>query len=171
MLENYAGPSIHLPDALPEVDESTLGDMLTLLMDDPDFSAEDGYGSDLRNAVVMTYEADNETGTSVHYVFTVTNSFNDVASAEGSVTLNAKPVIVLTQSEVTIRRGAPFTNASALSYVASATDTDGSSLAQYIGIDGSVDSTTAGRYTLTYTARSQVGSGSSVPKTLTVIVE
>ncbi len=77
------------------------------------------------------------------------------------------PIIRLSTDEVTISAGSSF---SALSYVTVAQDADGSDLFGNISIDGYVDESTPGTYTLRYFVTNSAGEFSRV-KTLTVYVE
>ena len=167
-LENYSGPSITLPQDFTEIDESRLDSVLDFLSDDDSFLAEDGYGNDITDAVSVTYTADANDPSRIHYTFTVTNLFNDTVSAQADVTLgHSGPFIILTQSRVTIERGDAF---EPLAYVKNAADADGSSLFHQISIDGSVDTNTPGTYTLKYTVMN-LNNEISLPKELIVTVK
>lgn len=163
-LSAYAGPSISLPEELPDLEESQIDSVLSLLSG---LYADDGYGNDITDSVTASYTM-GEDGMTLHYTFSVTNLFNDTATAAADLSLTAsKPVIRLTDTAVTIPAGSSF---EPLAYVDSAVDVDGSSLSHRIYIRGSVDTETPGIYTLTYTATSEDGTASD-PRELTVTVQ
>lgn len=167
-LSNYNGPSITLPESLPQLEEDELDSMLSSISDYEDFYADDGYGNDITSAVSVSYTRDEDDPNRICYTFTVTNTFNDTVSEEAYLTISgSRPVITLKQSTVTISVGSTF---NALNYVENAVDVDGSSLFHRIHIVGSVDADTVGTYTLTYSVTTTEGN-SSLPKELTVIVE
>ncbi len=166
-LKNYNGPSIQLPDSLPQIEDDQLDDMVKYLDSDADFLVDDGYGNDISSAVSAKYTVDANDSNIIHYVFTVTNSYNDSASASADLSLiPTKPVLTLTENEVTIELHSSF---SPLQYVASAKDVDGTSLSSRIQIQGEVDTDTAGEYVLTYFVTSSEGV-SSAKKELKVTV-
>ena len=163
-LSAYAGPSISLPEELPDLEESQIDSVLSLLSG---LYADDGYGNDITDSVTASYTMGDD-GMTLHYTFSVTNLFNDTATAAADLSLTAtKPVITLTDTAVTIPAGSSF---EPLAYVDSAVDVDGSSLSHRIYIRGSVDTETPGIYTLTYTATSEDGVASD-PRELTVTVQ
>lgn len=167
-LSNYNGPSITLPESLPQLDEEELDSMLGSLSEYEDFYADDGYGNDITSAVSVSYTRDNSDPSRVCYTFKVTNSFNDSVSAEAYLTITgSRPVITLKESTVRISVHSSFNG---LNYVENAVDADGSSMFHRIHITGKVDTDTPGTYTLTYSVTTSDGV-SSIPKELTVIVE
>lgn len=167
-LNNYNGPSISLPDPLPQLEEDELDSMLSSISGYEDFYADDGYGNDITDAVSVSYTMDDNEPSQVLYTFTVTNTFNDSISVEAYLTLSdTRPVIILTENTVTIPIHSSFNG---LNYVESARDIDGSSLFDRIHIVGDVDVDTAGTYVLTYSITTRDGVA-SLPKELTVIVE
>ena len=167
-LMNYRGPSITLPDPLPEVEETMLDSVLTAMPDDGTFLADDGYGNDITSSVTFSYTRNESFPGKVHYIFTVTNMFNDSVSAEADFTIaDPRPVVTLTENAVTIKKNSGF---SPEAYIASAVDTDGSSLLQSVTIEGQVDIRHPGTYTLVYTATGADGR-SSLPQRLSVTVE
>lgn len=167
-LLNYNGPSIRLPDPLPQVEDEQLDSILTLMPSDETFYADDGYGNDITKAVTASYTVDENDASIVHYIFTVTNSYNDTVSSAADLSLTrTKPVIALKESAVTIPLNSGF---DALSYVSVAEDVDGSSLFTRIQIQGQVNTAEAGEYILTYFVTSQSGE-SSAPKELKVTVQ
>lgn len=154
-LQNYNGPSIQLPDTLPQVEDEQLDSIMTIMPSDGSFRADDGYGNDITGAVTASYTIDENDSSVVHYVFTVTNSYNDTVSAAADLSLTrTKPVITLKEYAVTIPLNSSF---SALSYVATAEDVDGSSLFTRIQIQGTVNTAQAGDYILTYFVTSPSG--------------
>lgn len=164
-LSNYAGPAIHLPSELPTFSDPE--DVLDTLQEDDAFYAKDGFDKDITSSVSAKYDTDDDDPFLVHFTFSVTNSFNDTATANADISLEAKPVITLSEDTVTLSVGEYF---SPLQYVSSATGTDGSSMMDHIGIDNPVDNQTPGTYTVTYTIYEPDGNASS-PAELTVIVK
>lgn len=167
VLEHYSGPSLHLPDSFPTIEDSELDSILDTLLEDDDFYADDGYGNDITQSVVASYTQEEESPYIAHYVFKVSNSYNDSTAASADISITPRPIITLTDHEITVPLHASF---SALSYVSTAVDTDGSSLTRSIIIDGNVDTSVAGEYTLTYTVYSPSGMRSN-PAELIVTVE
>lgn len=166
-LENYSGPELKIPDTLPEVTEEQLGNILALMPKDGSFSADDGYGKDISNAVTVEYTVDQNDPSIIHYVFSITNSFNDTVSASADLTLERiRPVVLLNDSYVTIARNAEF---NPLEYIVLAEDVDGTSLLQEVKIDGALNLRVPGQYTLTYTVTSD-DDITSLPQTLTVVI-
>lgn len=167
-LKNYRGPSITLPDPLPKVEETMLDSVLTVIPDNGTFLADDGYGNDITSSVTFSYTRDESFPAKVHYIFTVTNMFNDSAVTEADFTIaDPRPVVTLTANAVTIKKNSGF---SPEAYIASAVDTDGSSLLQSVTIEGQVDMRQPGTYTLIYTVTGADGR-SSLPAELVVTVE
>lgn len=167
-LTGYNGPSIKLPDVFPQLEDSQLDSVLTVMPSDGSFHADDGYGGDITKAVKASYKRDENDNNLVHFTFTVTNSFNDTVSAEKDVNLiRTKPVIALKESAVTVALHSQF---NALEYVSVAEDVDGSSLFRSIIIDGSANTEAAGEYILTYKVSSPSGAVSD-PKELKVTVQ
>lgn len=168
MLSNYAGPSLILPETLPEINEELLGSILTYMPTDGSFMANDGFGNDITAAVTADYTIDPQDPSLVHYVFSVKNMFNDVASVAADITIDSnRPILVLTEPSVTILKGTSF---QPLLYVEKAQDQQGNDLTHRISIDGTVDVSTAGTYTLTYTVTS-TDETTSIPQQLVVTVE
>lgn len=167
-LSHYSGPSIILPDALPQIEEDELDSMLEALSKEESIHADDGYGNDITASVVCSYKQEAAHPDRIYYTFTVTNIFNDSFSAEASLTLDrTRPVIILSETTVTVPLHSDF---DALSYVEDVIGTDGLSLLHLISIDGTVDTDAEGIYVLTFTAANSKGI-SAVPKKLTVIVK
>lgn len=166
-LSDYSGPSLQLPEELPTIEDNELDSILDTLLADDDFYADDGYGNDITQSVAASYTRDEDDPYLAHYVFTVENSFNDSTAASADISITPRPIITLTDSVITVPLNASF---SELSYVASAVDTDGSSLMRNIIIDGDVDTSVPGEYTLTYILHSPSGVFSN-PAELKVIVE
>lgn len=167
-LENYSGPTFTLPDPLPKIAESALPSVLSAMPDDGSFRAEDGYGNDISSAVTFRYNRSETEPSKVHYVFKVTNMFNDTVSVEADFTISdPRPLITLTESAVTVEANTPF---SPEAYIASAVDTDGSSLLQSVTVKAPANMDEPGTYTLTYTVTGKDGR-TSLPARLNVTVE
>lgn len=167
-LANYSGPSITLPETLPEIDESMLNSVLSAMPTDGTFRADDGFGNDITSSITYEYTQNEASPNLVHYTFTITNKLNDSVSVEADLTLGApKPVITLTTDAVTVAANTYF---NPISYVATAVDVDGSSIFERIIINGNVNTGVPGTYVLEYMSFSPDGTR-SLPKTLTVTVQ
>lgn len=168
ILKNYTGPSITLPSELPDMEEDNLSELLEHMPSDGSFSADDGFGNDLTDSVDISYTVDENNPSIIHYIFTVTNLYNDTTSVSADLTIDSsRPILVLSQKEVTISQNSQF---QALNYVEKAEDSEGNSLFHRIDIHGELDVNTPGTYTLTYVVSTTDGV-SSAPQTLTVTVE
>lgn len=167
-LKNYSGPKLKLPDSLPEITEEQLDTILSLMPTDGSFYADDGYGKDITNAVTTEYTVDLNDPSTIHYVFSITNSFNDTVSASADLTLQrTRPVILLSNDFITIKRNTEF---NPLEYIILAEDIDGTSLLQKVKIDGELNLRVPGQYTLTYTVTSD-DKITSLPQTLMVVIQ
>lgn len=167
-LKNYSGPKLKLPDSLPEITEEQLDTILSLMPTDGSFYADDGYGKDITNAVTTEYTVDLNDPSTIHYVFSITNSFNDTVSVSADLTLQrTRPVILLSNDFITIERNTEF---NPLEYIILAEDIDGTSLLQKVKIDGELNLRVPGQYTLTYTVTSD-DKITSLPQTLTVVIQ
>lgn len=167
-LKNYSGPKLKLPDSLPEITEEQLDTILSLMPTDGSFYADDGYGKDITNAVTTEYTVDLNDPSIIHYMFSITNSFNDTVAISADLTLErTRPVILLSNDSVTIKRNEDF---NPLEFIILAEDTDGTSLLQDVKIDGELNLRVPGRYILTYTVTSH-NKITSLPQTLTVIIQ
>ena len=167
-LKNYSGPKLKLPDSLPEITEEQLDTIVSLMPTDGSFYADDGYGKDITNAVTTEYTVDLNDPSTIHYVFSITNSFNDTVSVSADLTLQrTRPVILLSNDFITIERNTEF---NPLEYIILAEDIDGTSLLQKVKIDGELNLRVPGQYTLTYTVTSD-DKITSLPQTLTVVIQ
>lgn len=167
-LMNYNGPSIELPEILPQMEDSQADSVLDIIASDKNFRADDGFGNDITKAVKVRHKRDEHDSRIIHFTFTVTNSFNDTVSAEKDADLiRVKPVIVLKETSVTLPLHSQF---NPLDYVAAAENTDGSSLFNSISISGIANTETSGEYVLTFTVSSPDGAVSD-PQELKVTVQ
>lgn len=167
-LENYSGPVLQIPDTLPEITEEQLNTILSFMPKDGSFYAHDGYGKDISNSVTSDYTINLDDPSIIHYVFSVTNSFNDTVSVFADLTLNrTRPVVLLSDDFVTLEINAEF---NPLEYIILAEDVDGTSLLQEVKVDGELNLRVPGRYTLTYTVTSD-DQITSLPQTLTIVIQ
>lgn len=166
-LVNYTGPSLVLPETMPEVEEADLATYVTLMPTDGTFAAKDGYGKDITAQVSANYTIDATNPTVVHFVFSVTNMFNDKVSVPADITIDSdRPILVLKQASVTIPKGGSF---QPLDYIEKAETQQGADLLHTIAVEGNVDVNTPGKYELTYTVDDN--GIKSVPQKLEVVVE
>lgn len=166
--DNDAAPSITLADNLPDLTQDDLDDVVPVLKEADAISADDGNGNDITDDIeaYATADLDNLGDFTLH--FSVTNDNDKTAEATADVTVEiTKPILELTEYNVTLNRNARFQD---LSYVDTAVDEDGSDLSRAIHIDGSVNTSSAGTYDVTYTIRS-TRDNASAEKTLHVTVE
>lgn len=167
-LINYTGPSLVLPEELPKVSEALLDSILTYMPTDGSFIATDGFGNNITSAVTADYTIDPRDPSLVHYVFSIKNMFNDMASVAADIIIESnRPVLVLTQTAVTLPKGTSF---QPLLYVENAKDSQGNSLLHRIHINGTVDVNTPGTYLLTYSVK-DTNEETSLPQQLVVTVE
>lgn len=167
ILTNYTGPTLTLPEAMPEAAEEDLDTYLSLMPTDGSFSAKDGYGKDITAQVSSNYTIDPENPSVVHLVFTVTNMFNDKVSVPYDLTIDSdRPILVLKQSSVTISKGSSF---QPLDYVERAESQAGQDLLNTISVEGVVDTNTPGKYVITYEINDN--QTKSIPQKLEVVVE
>lgn len=166
-LDNYSGPSLVLPSTLPALAEDQLDSILEYMPTDGSFAAADGYGNDITSAVSVKYTIEPADPSLVHFVFSVTNLFNDTTSASADlIIVSSRPILVLTQTEVVLSKGASF---QPLSYIQKAEDLQGRDLTSRIQIDGTIDVNTPGVYPLTYSVTDASGH-QSLPQVLTVTI-
>lgn len=166
-LNNYTGPTLTLPEEMPEAEESELDTYLSLMPTDGSFSAKDGFGKDITAQVSSSYTIDPENPSVVHLVFTVTNMFNDKVSVPYDLTIDSnRPILVLKQSSVTISKGSSF---QPLDYVERAESQAGQDLLNTISVEGVVDTNTPGKYVITYEINDN--QTKSIPQKLEVVVE
>lgn len=167
ILSNYTGPTLVLPENMPEADEKDLDTYLSLMPTDGSFAAKDGFGKDITAQVSTSYRIDSENPSIVHFVFSVTNLFNDKVSVPYDISIDSdRPTLVLSSYSVSISKGSAF---QPLDYVQKAESKSGQDLLQTIAIEGSVDVNTPGKYTLSYTINDN--GISSVPQKLEIVVE
>lgn len=167
ILKNYTGPTLKLPENMPEAEESELDSYLSLIPADDSFKALDGYGNDITSQVSASYTIEPSDPRIVHFVFSVTNMFNDKAAAAYDLSIESqRPILVLSQYSVSISKGESF---QPMDYIKQAESQEGTDLYHTIVIEGSVDVNTPGKYSLTYTIEDK--GVESIPQKLNVIVE
>ena len=165
-LENYSGPMLALPAAMPEVSLSTLESMGARVVTSEGFIADDGYGNNIGDSLVSSVEIDPTDITNITYNFSLSNMFGDTAYAGTSVSpVIDLPFIELFTAEATYSPSNPFTGK--YSNVRRVVDTDGSSIGSRIRCEGEVDPNVPGTYILTYTVTNEAGL-SALPVSLVV---
>lgn len=154
----YAGPSITLDSELPSVTTDDLYSIVQVLADLGKLSADDGYGNDLTDAVRADCIPEEGEDSSYSVVFSVINDLGDSAEASAvlEVTPGNLPVLLLTEDRTILPVGDEFNY---LTYIRAARDVDGASLDDRIRLDGSVDTSETGEYTLTYSVKSKATDG------------
>ncbi|MCI5530450.1 MAG: DUF5011 domain-containing protein [Blautia sp.] len=168
ILSRYSGPSIQLPDTLPQIGDDQLDSIMDVMPSDGSFHADDGYGNDITSSVKASYTADSSDSSVVHVIFTVTNSYNDTVSEAADLhMIHTKPFVILNESAVTVPLNSGF---DPMSYVVFAEDVDGTSLISNLQVQGTVNTAAAGDYALTYQVTSSNGTVSD-PKILKVTVQ
>ena len=165
-LENYSGPMLALPAAMPEVSLSTLESMGARVVTSEGFVADDGYGNNIGDSLVSSVEIDPTDITNITYNFSLSNMFGDTAYAGTSVSpVIDLPFIELITAEVTCSPSNPFTGKYA--NVKRVIDTDGSSIGAKVRCEGEVNTEVPGTYILTYTVTNDAGL-SALPVSLVV---
>ena len=165
-LENYSGPMLALPAAMPEVSLSTLESMGARVVTSEGFVADDGYGNNIGDSLVSSVEIDPTDITNITYNFSLSNMFGDTAYAGVSVSpVIDLPFIELITAEVTCSPSNPFTGKYA--NVKRVIDTDGSSIGAKVRCEGEVNTEVPGTYILTYTVTNDAGL-SALPVSLVV---
>lgn len=149
-LSNYTGPEITINDGLSTTEITDVNDIAQSLIESGDLKATDGYGSDISDAISATYTRDASTPTLIHCSFTITNIFNDMKSLDIDLTqVLSKPLVVLKDSKITVNKGQSFDPSSMIEAII---NTDGTLINDQVEISGTVNVSTPGTYTLTYTA-------------------
>lgn len=151
----YAGPSVTLDSELPSVTTDDLYSIVQVLSDLGKLSADDGYGNNITSAVQAACFPEEGNDSAYSVVFSVTNDLGDSAEASAvlEVTPGSLPVLFLTEDRTILSVGSEFNY---LAYIRAARDVDGASLDDRIRLDGSVDTSETGEYTLTYSVKSKV---------------
>ena len=107
-----------------------------------------GFGNDASAHMEVTAERSTVDSSLVHYVVSIENVFGDRDRVTQDVVLSGDmPVIALTTPEVRIGVRQEF---DALDYIAKAENADHSSAMDAVLVDGTVNTSQAGEYTLTY---------------------
>lgn len=165
---NYAGPSIHVEEDLPNLSEEELPNLVSKLIEDNLISADDGFGQDITSAVTSTVKSEEDESGDCAVTLQVVNMLNDSYSADVTIhTRTSGPVLKLTTDAVTLNVGDTF---SFYEYIAAAQDENGNDLYGNIRMDGSVDTSTPGDYVLEFYCVDDQGNVSPKKK-LTVTVQ
>jgi hypothetical protein len=147
-LSGYTGPKIIMPQHIPDVKENMIERFGSLLTQEEDFKVDDGFGNDASAHMEVTAERSTVDSSLVHYVVSIENVFGDRDRVTQDVVLSGDmPVIALTTPEVRIGVRQEF---DALDYIAKAENADHSSAMDAVLVDGTVNTSQAGEYTLTY---------------------
>lgn len=147
LLENYTGPTIQV-DSEVQLTVTQLGNLPGVLAERKQLEADNGYGKEITGQVSWYREktAEGEYG----IFFTVSNEFGDVATAQCRAYIDGvKDDIVLTlrQEQVSISQNEPFVP---LDWVLEAEDANGENLIDGVEVEGTVNSSVPGNYTITY---------------------
>lgn len=147
-LAGYTGPKITMPQHIPDVKEEMIDRFGTLLTQEEGFKVDDGFGNDASAHMEVEAERSTMDSSLVHYAISIENVFGDHARVTQDVVLSGDmPVIALTTPEVRIGVRQEF---DALDYIAKAENADHSSAMDAVLVDGTVNTSQAGEYTLTY---------------------
>ena len=146
-LENYTGPTIQV-DSEVQLTVTQLGNLPGVLAERKQLEADNGYGKEITGQVSWYREKTAEGEYSIF--FTVSNEFGDVATAQCRAYIDGvKDDIVLTlrQEQVSISQNEPFVP---LDWVLEAEDANGENLIDGVEVEGTVNSSVPGNYTITY---------------------
>lgn len=147
LLENYTGPTIQV-DSEVQLTVTQLGNLPGVLAERKQLEADNGYGKEIMGQVSWYREKTAEGEYSIF--FTVSNEFGDVATAQCRAYIDGvKDDIVLTlrQEQVSISQNEPFVP---LDWVLEAEDANGENLIDGVEVEGTVNSSVPGNYTITY---------------------
>ena len=108
-LHNYYGPVLTIAQPYPEIFDIELNQILSTFQSAGILSANDGYGRDITDSVECTYKIDDDKAKEATITFKVTNHFHDSISESITVPITrTKPLIVLTDTSVTIQKNETF---------------------------------------------------------------
>lgn len=147
LLENYTGPTIQVVSEV-QLTVTQLGNLPGVLAERKQLEADNGYGKEITGQVSWYREKTAEGEYSIF--FTVSNEFGDVATAQCRAYIDGvKDDIVLTlrQEQVSISQNEPFVP---LDWVLEAEDANGENLIDGVEVEGTVNSSVPGNYTITY---------------------
>lgn len=147
LLENYTGPTIQV-DSEVQLTVTQLGNLPGVLAERKQLEADNGYGKEITGQVSWYREKTAEGEYSIF--FTVSNEFGDVATAQCRAYIDGvKDDIVLTlrQEQISISQDEPFVP---LDWVLEAEDANGENLIDRVKVEGTVNSSVPGNYTITY---------------------
>ena len=147
LLENYTGPTIQV-DSEVQLTVTQLGNLPGVLAERKQLEADNGYGKEITGQVSWYREKTAEGEYSIF--FTVSNEFGDVATAQCRAYIDGvKDDIELTlrQEQISISQNEPFVP---LDWVLEAEDANGENLIDGVEVEGTVNSSVPGNYTITY---------------------
>ncbi len=136
---------------------------------DPGATATDDLDGDLTSSISVTGSVDASSVGTYTLTYSVSDSASNIVSTTRTVIVNPSldttpPVINLTgSSTINLTLGDTFTDPGA----AATDDVDGD-LTSLISITGSVDTSSVGTYTLTYSVEDAAGNSSSITRTVVV---
>ena len=166
VLQNYEGPSLEVSKDI-KINAKNLKDVITVLKDNGQLKASDGYNKDITSSVTCFRE---KLYTSTYEMtFSVTNRFGDSVSKSVDVFITGDvkdPEIKLSQDSVKLRKGTDFKPESLIAYAF-----DGNSEGiKNLEVDSKVDFDRAGTYSVVYKMYNSNRTAVATKK-LTVIVE
>lgn len=147
VLQNYTGPSLAVSQPL-QLDSSQLPRLIDYLKEEGLLTALDGYGREITDQVTCVREFLG--GQEYSLTFQVINQFQDSAEQTVTATISGQmsnPTIRLRTEEIQIPLGSEF---SPWDYIQTADNGSGSVSTDQIQIQGSVNTTQAGVYSVTY---------------------
>ena len=154
---------------LPIFEQEDIPDnVLSILQNENLIVADDGYSNNITASITASVISENAEHGLYTLLLNVVNMFNDTYSTELTInTLTQGPILKLHTNEVTLHVGDAFNFYNYIEYAKAA---DGSSLHNSIHVQGSVNTSRAGTYTVSYYCIDDEGNVS--PKeTLVVTVE
>lgn len=147
LLENYTGPTIQV-DSEVQLTVTQLGNLPGVLAERKQLEADNGYGKEITGQV--SWYREKTAAGEYSIFFTVSNEFGDVATAQCRAYIDGvKDDIVLTlrQEQISISQNEPFVP---LDWVLEAEDANGENLIDGVEVEGTVNSSVPGNYTITY---------------------
>ena len=132
---------------------------------DPGATAEDDEDGDITSSITTSGTADSSIAGTYTIVYSVMDSGDNSASVTRTIVVpdTTAPVIALTGSTINLYVGATFTDPGA-----TASDNEDGNLTSSIITSGSVDTSTVGTYSITYSVSDAAGNSASVTRSVII---